>query len=150
MAENRLSEILVGGAVVAVAAGFLFYAAEIGGVGGRGADSYELSALFRSAEGISIGTDVRLAGVKVGSVSSLHLDPETFRAEAMLSIRDDILLPDDSIVSIASEGLLGGSFVEIQPGGSPFNLAAGDEVMNTQSSVSLVTLLMRAFSGSGQ
>ncbi|MCV2875170.1 outer membrane lipid asymmetry maintenance protein MlaD [Rhodobacteraceae bacterium XHP0102] len=150
MAENRLSEVLVGGAVVAVAAGFLFYAAEIGGVGARGAASYELSALFRSAEGIGIGTDVRLAGVKVGSVSSLSLDPETFRAEAMLSIRDDILLPDDSIVSIASEGLLGGSFVEIQPGGSPFNLAAGDEVMNTQSSVSLVTLLMRAFSGAGQ
>ena len=150
MAENRLSEILVGGAVLAVAASFLLYAAEIGGIGRSTGSSYEVSALFRSAEGIGIGTDVRLAGVRVGTVSSLNLDPATFRAEATLNIRDDILLPDDSIVSIASEGLLGGSFVDIQPGGSPFNLAAGDEVLNTQSSVSLVTLLMRAFSGSGQ
>ncbi|WP_340261136.1 outer membrane lipid asymmetry maintenance protein MlaD [Roseobacter sp. HKCCA0882] len=150
MAENRLSEILVGGAVLAVAAGFLLYAAEIGGIGRSTGSSYEVSALFRSAEGIGIGTDVRLAGVRVGTVSSLNLDLATFRAEATLNIRDDILLPDDSIVSIASEGLLGGSFVDIQPGGSPFNLTAGDEVLNTQSSVSLVTLLMRAFSGSGQ
>ncbi len=150
MAENRLSEILVGGTVLAIAAGFLLYAAEIGGIGRSTGSSYELSALFRSAEGIGIGTDVRLAGVRVGTVSSLSLDPATFRAEATLNIRDDILLPDDSIVSIASEGLLGGSFVDIQPGGSPFNLAAGDEVLNTQGSVSLVTLLMRAFSGSGQ
>ena len=65
MAENRLSEILVGGAVLAVAAGFLLYAAEIGGIGRSTGSSYEVSALFRSAEGIGIGTDVRLAGDRV-------------------------------------------------------------------------------------
>lgn len=150
MAENRTSEILVGAGVLAVAIGFFAYAAQLGDLGRGGKGGYELTALFRSAEGIGIGTDVRLAGVRVGSVSGLELDPETFRAEVVLTIDPTIELPDDSTALIASEGLLGGSFVEIQPGGSPFVLASGDEITNTQSAVSLITLMMRAFTGAGE
>ena len=79
----------------------------------------------------------------------MTLDPMTFRAETTFSLREDILLPDDSAITIASEGLLGGSFVEIIPGGSPFNYAPGDRITDTQSSVSLVTLLMRFVTGDG-
>ncbi|MFT6452187.1 MAG: phospholipid/cholesterol/gamma-HCH transport system substrate-binding protein [Halocynthiibacter sp.] len=148
MAENT-TEIVTGGAVLAVAVGFLVYAGQIAGLGGSGGGSYDLSASFRSIEGVSVGTDVRLAGVKVGTVTSLELDNETFRAEAKFSVREGIILPDDTAAMISSEGLLGGNFVELVPGGSPFNIEPGGEVIDTQSSVSLVQLLLKFVSGSG-
>ena len=149
MAEN-FTEVLTGGAVLAVAAGFLFYAGEVGGLGGGASDRATYSASFRSAEGIGIGTDVRLAGVKVGSVVEMALDPATFRAETTLNIDDAIDLPDDTAAVISSEGLLGGSFVELLPGGSAFNLEPGAEIEDTQSSVSIVQLLLKFVSGDGE
>lgn len=146
MAEN-VTEVVTGGVVLAVAAGFLIYAGQVGGVGVGTSDTATYSASFRSAEGIGIGTDVRLAGVKVGSVVDMVLDPATFRAETELSVQNDVLLPDDSAIVISSEGLLGGSYVEILPGGSPFNLEPGSEIEDTQSSVSIVQLLLRFVSG---
>lgn len=146
--DNTITETVVGAAVLAVAVGFFFYAAGASD-GGPAGGSYELNASFRSAEGITVGTEVRLAGVRVGTVTAMELDPRTFRAETTFTLRDDILLPDDSAIAVASEGLLGGSFVEIIPGGSPFNYGPGDSVVDTQSSVSLVTLLMRFVTGDG-
>ena len=146
MSEN-MTEVLTGGAVLAVAAGFLFYAGQVGGVGVGPSGFETYTASFRSAEGIGIGTDVRLAGVKVGSVTDMNLDPATFRAETAFSLQDDVLLPDDTAVVISSEGLLGGSFLEILPGGSPFNLEPGSEIADTQSSVSIIQLLLKFVSG---
>ena len=146
MSENR-AELLVGALVIAVAAGFLAYATSRAGVI-QGSDGYTLVASFRSAEGVSVGTDVRLAGVKIGSITGLTLNPQTFRADATLAIRSGVELPDDSSVLIASEGLLGGNFVEIQPGGSAFNFEPGAEIDNTQGAISLIELLSK-FVGSG-
>jgi phospholipid/cholesterol/gamma-HCH transport system substrate-binding protein len=146
MAENR-AELVVGAAVLAVAVGFLIYATSSVGAMQSNA-GYTLTASFRSAQGIGVGTDVQLAGVKVGTVTAMNLNSETFRADAVLTIRDGVDLPDDSSIIIASEGLLGGNFVEVQPGGSPFNFEPGDTVSNTQGSVSLIELLSK-FVGSG-
>ena len=148
MSENR-AELLVGALVIAVAAGFLAYATSRAGVI-QGSDGYSLVASFRSAEGVSVGTDVRLAGVKIGSITGLTLNPETFRADATLAIRSGVELPDDSSVLIASEGLLGGNFVELVPGGSPFALAPGDEIQDTQGALSLLALLAKFVSASGE
>ena len=139
---NTVAETLIGAAVVAVAAGFVVYAAQSSGrqIGG---DSYTLTAAFRSAEGIALGTDVRMAGVKIGTVSDLALDPATYQANVRFTVRSDLKIPEDTDVSIASEGLLGGSFLELAPGASDFMLADGDAVLNTQSSVSLLNLLMK-------
>ena len=141
------AETAIGAVVLVVAAGFLVFAGRSGGLG-PSPDSYELSADFRSVEGISVGTDVRLAGIKVGTVTGLTLDATTFNAEARFTVRNDLKLPDDSDVKIASEGLLGGSFLEITPGASDVVLAAGDRIENTQGAVSLLNLLMRF--GTGQ
>ena len=141
MAE-RVAETVIGALVLAGAAGFVLYAGQTGGVR-LAEESYQLSASFRSAEGIAVGTDVRLAGIKVGSVTGLELDPASYQAQATFTVREDVMLPEDSDVKIASEGLLGGSFLEITPGASDFMLAAGDEIVNTQGSVSLLNLLMR-------
>jgi len=147
--DNTFVEVLVGAAVLAVAVLFFFYASQGSDGPGRGG-SYELQASFRSAEGIAVGTEVRMAGVQIGTVTSMDLDPTSFRAETTFSVRDDIELPDDTAVAISSEGLLGGSFLEVIPGGSPFVLEPGDAVYDTQSSVSLITLLMRFVTGDGQ
>ena len=145
MAENT-GEVLMGAAVLAVALGFVFYAAQATGYS-RTPESYELRASFRSVEGVRVGTDVRLAGVKIGTVTGLDLNDTTFFADARLSVRQGIVLPEDSAILISSEGLLGGNFVEVIPGGSPVNLEPGGEIEDTQGSVSLITLLMKFVSG---
>jgi phospholipid/cholesterol/gamma-HCH transport system substrate-binding protein len=145
MSEKR-SEIFVGAAVLTVAAAFLVYVFQSTG-SGLAADRYSLSASFRSAEGVTVGTDVRLAGVKVGSVSAIELDPVTYRAKTQLAVQSDIQIPDDSAIIVSSEGLLGGSFIEILPGGSPFYVEEGGELEDTQSAVSLVNLLLKFVAG---
>lgn len=147
MAENT-TEVLTGAVVLAAGIGFALYLGTTTGVTDRNTGSYELRASFRSVEGISVGTDVRLAGVKVGSVTDLTLNPETYRADVRFAVKDGIQLSDDSTISISSEGLLGGNFVELIPGGSPFNLEADGEIEDTQGAVSLISLLLKFVSGS--
>jgi phospholipid/cholesterol/gamma-HCH transport system substrate-binding protein len=147
MAYER-AEIVAGAAVLAVALGFTLYAARGAGLA-AGADSYPLTASFRSVEGVSVGTDVRLAGVKVGTVTALTLNPETYFADATITMRKDVAVPVDSTILIASEGLLGGTFVEVQPGGALEMLEPGTEVEDTQGAVSLITLLMKFAGGGG-
>lgn len=149
MSENRL-EIAIGAVVLAVAIGFVAYAGQIAGVQTSSREGYPLLASFRSAEGISVGTDVRLAGVKVGAVSDMALNRETYRAEVTLRIEDGIEIPDDSTAAVSAEGLLGGTFVEIIPGGSPFALEAEGEFFDTQGSVSLIGLLSRFVSSAAE
>ncbi|MGH1444614.1 MAG: outer membrane lipid asymmetry maintenance protein MlaD [Cognatishimia sp.] len=142
------TEIVVGGVVLAAAIGFVVYMGQATGFAAR-STGYELTASFRSIEGITVGTDVRLAGVKIGSVTDIRLNPETFRADAAITVLDEVALPDDTAIVISSEGLLGGNYVEILPGGSPFNLEPGDEIEDTQGAVSLISLLLKFVSGSG-
>lgn len=145
MAYER-AEILAGAAVLALAAGFAVYAAQGSGLL-RSPESYPLTASFRSIEGVSVGTDVRLAGVKVGTVTELALNPATFFADATISMRKDVLLPEDSAILVSSEGLLGGNFIEILPGGALDNLEPGAEIEDTQGAVSLITLLLKFVGG---
>ncbi len=143
MSDHR-AEVLVGGVVLAAAIGFVVYAGQITGFS-RDGDSYQLTASFRSLEGVTVGTDVRLAGVKIGTVTDISLNPETYRADTVLAVREGVQIPDDSAVLVASEGLLGGNYVEISPGGSYFYLEPGEEILDTQSAVSLVSLLLKFF-----
>ncbi len=141
MAENPL-EIMAGAAVLAAALAFVGFAGQSSGLG-TAAGTYPLKASFRSVEGITTGTDVKMAGVKVGTIASLTLNPQTYFADAVIQIDKSILLPTDSAILISSEGLLGGNYVELVPGGMPDNLAPGGEIEDTQGAVSLVSLLMK-------
>lgn len=148
MRESR-TEVLVGAVVIAAAVGFLGYAlkgADFGTGGGR----YEVLASFRSAEGVSVGTDVRMSGVSIGSVSGMELNPLNFRAETTLRLTDAVPLPADSTAVVSSDGIMGGAFIEIVPGGALENLPAGGEITDTQGSVSLIQLLMQYVMGSGE
>jgi phospholipid/cholesterol/gamma-HCH transport system substrate-binding protein len=141
------AELAAGAGVVAVAVAFLVYATQFTG-GVRTPGNYQLTASFRSAEGVTVGTDVRLAGVSIGTVTALELNPETYRADAVFAIDQAVLMPEDTSAAVAQEGLLGGTYIDLQPGGSPFNLDPGSEILDTQSSVSLITLLLRFVTGS--
>ncbi len=144
--STSTTEVLVGGFVLAAAIAFGTYAVTSTGFS-LGEDGYPLTASFRSLEGVTVGSDVRLAGVKVGTVSDISLNPETYRADMAITMQDAIRVPDDSAIVIASEGLLGGNFVEISPGGSMFYLDPGDEIIDTQGSVSLLSLLLKYVGG---
>ncbi|MGD9865652.1 MAG: outer membrane lipid asymmetry maintenance protein MlaD [Pseudodonghicola sp.] len=146
--SHNTTEVLVGGAVMAAAIAFAIYAGQTTGFG-RGGGGYELAASFRSLEGVTVGTDVRLAGVKIGTVTGVELNPETYRADTRISVRNGIEIPDDSAAVVSSEGLLGGNFVEIMPGGSLDYFTPGAEIVDTQGAVSLVSLLLKFVGGSG-
>ena len=141
-------ETLLGAVVLLVAIGFVAYAYAVSNV--RNPQGYTLRAKFDRIDGIAVGTDVRISGIKVGQVVSHALDTRTFRAEVLLTVRRDVELPADSSVAVGSESLLGGRFLLIQPGADDELLAAGDEVMFTQSAINLEDLIGRfVFSGSG-
>lgn len=146
--SHNPTEVLVGGAVLAAAVAFAVYAGQATGLSGGG-ETYMLGASFRSLEGVSVGTDVRLAGVKIGTVTQVKLNPESYRADTLFSVATDIIIPDDSAIVISSEGLLGGNFVEIMPGGSPFYFDPGDEIEDTQGAVSLISLMLKFVAGGG-
>ncbi|CUH86188.1 virulence factor Mce family protein [Phaeobacter sp. CECT 5382] len=146
--SHNITEVLAGGVVLAAALGFAVYAGQAAGIS-TGRAGYELAASFRSLEGVGVGTDVRLAGVKIGTVTGVDLNAETFRADTQFSVLEGIQIPDDSAIIISSEGLLGGNFVEVMPGGSPFNFEPGDEVLDTQGAVSLISLLVKFVAGGG-
>ena len=146
MISKNMVETVVGAIVVGIAIIFAVFLWRFSDVG-FGTGQYTVDAKFRSAEGITVGTDVRLAGVKIGSVSNLSLDPQTFQAIARLSIKPEYQMPDDSAAIISSEGLLGGSFVEILPGGSYELMEDGSEFSETQGAVSFISLLMKFVTG---
>lgn len=146
--SHNTTEVLVGGAVLAAAIVFGVYAGQTAGLS-SGQRGYDLTASFRSLEGVTVGTDVRLAGVKIGTVTGVKLNTETYRADTKLSVNQGVVIPDDSAAVVSSEGLLGGNFVEIMPGGSLENFEPGAEILDTQGAVSLVSLLLKFVSSSG-
>lgn len=139
MAQRNLTELLAGAAVLVVAAGFLGYA--VANTGRGPVSGYPLHARFDRIDGLAIGSDVRLAGVKIGTVTSAAIDPKTFQAMVNFTVQASLKLPKDSSAEISSDGLLGGKFLSIVPGGDDKVLASGGEVTITQSAVSFEQLL---------
>ncbi len=137
--SNRLIETLAGAAVIAVAVGFAAYSYSRAGI--DTVDGYEIKASFNSIDGLSVGNDVRISGVKVGSVTGQDLDPKTYMAVIKMSVRSDLELPLDSSAKIASDGLLGGKFVALEPGGDIEMIEEGGEIEYTQGSVNLEDLI---------
>ena len=140
----------MGAVVLAVAGFFLVFAYSRGNV--APVEGYTVTAKFSAIDGLSIGDDVRISGIRVGSVVDQTLEPEFFRAVITLSIDSDVTLPEDTAALIASDGLLGGKYVALQPGGLEEVLAPGGEITMTQPSVNLETLLGKLiynYSGGG-
>ena len=140
MAERQQwAETGLGAVVLIAAVGFLGYAlAHAGGIGGGG---YPLKARFGEVGSLAAGATVTVAGVKVGTVSSVELDPKTFLASATLDIDPKVKLPSDSTVKITQDSLLGGEHLAIEPGGAPDDMKPGSSFQNTQGAVDLFGLI---------
>jgi phospholipid/cholesterol/gamma-HCH transport system substrate-binding protein len=143
--QNSTTETLIGTLVVAVLAGFLFFIYSSNSQGS--VSGYDVKASFTTADGVSPGTDVRLNGIKIGTVSSMDLDPRTYQAILHMTISSDVKLPDDSSAKITQAGLLGGYYLAIVPGGSDKMLVAGGVITNTQGSVDVMSLIGRFIYG---
>lgn len=137
--NNNYFEIIVGTFVLSCAIFFLITSFKTSSI--STSDGYLLIAKFDSSDGISNGSDVKISGVKIGTVEKLSLDKEEFRAIVTLKINEDIKLPIDTSVKVASEGLLGSKYLSITPGADDENLENGEEISFTQSSVNLEDLL---------
>jgi phospholipid/cholesterol/gamma-HCH transport system substrate-binding protein len=148
MLKEQTAETILGALVALVAAGFLVFALARAG-GGEAQGGYPLVARFNRVDGVSVGSDVRLSGVKVGAVSALELDPKSYMARLTLSIDRNVKVPEDSVAKVATEGLLGSAYVSIEPGGAEEMLKPHGEIAQTQGSVDLLTVLASAMSNMG-
>ena len=145
---SKAVETLIGAIVVAVAVGFLYFGYTSTSQGSL--TGYDVSATFARVDGLAIGTDVRMSGIKIGTVSALSLDPKTYLAVAHLTINKSVELPDDSSVKITSSGILGNAYLSITPGGSDKMIPPGGRIMNTQGSVDLMGLIGRMITSGGK
>jgi len=137
--KRNAVETVMGAVVLIVAAVFLFFAyttSEVGAVSG-----YDLTARFDRVEGLRDGGDVRVSGIKVGTILSQKLDPKTFQAIVRMSIDSKVILPVDTIASISSSGLLGDKYLALQPGNEDETIKPGGTIGHTQPAMSLESLI---------
>jgi phospholipid/cholesterol/gamma-HCH transport system substrate-binding protein len=109
---------------------------------------YPLKARFTSVTGLKTGTEVQMAGVSVGRVSEISLDPELKIALVILQIRDDLELAEDVIASVKTAGLIGDKYVSLAPGGAMDMLKPGDTIVETESAVDIEALVSKYVFGS--
>lgn len=142
--SKSVIESLVGALVLAVAVVSIlavFQSSDTQRVAG-----YQLTANFDNAEGLSTGTDIRLAGIKIGSVAAQRVDPESFEAAVTFNIDAGVELPADSTARVVPDGLLGGTFIEITPGSAEAMLQPGGAFENTRGAINVVELISQIVS----
>ena len=142
--KSSAVETLVGAVIIAMALGFFTYAYKTAGLGGPASAGYHVTAEFDNASGVSIGSDVRIAGIKIGTVTGQGLNPKSFQARVEMVISPNISLADDTSAKIASEGLLGANFVSLEPGGADEKLKEGSVISYTQGAVDIWSLISQA------
>ena len=132
--KDSAVETAIGAVVIIIAAAFFFfvYSTTDRSTAGTG---YRVIAAFDNIGGVNVGTDVRMAGIKIGSVVAEELDPETFQARVTMMIDPKLKLADDSTAKISSEGLLGAPYISLEPGGGEGVIPDGGEIQYTQGAV---------------
>ncbi len=134
MRRNAI-ETVMGAVVLLVAGVFVFFAYDMAQV--EVGEGYEVTALFYKIGGLNEGSDVRISGIKVGTVIDHELDSESFDARVRMSITREVKLPVDTVASIASEGLLGGKYVRLEPGIKKAFIEDGGTITKTKDFRSL-------------
>jgi phospholipid/cholesterol/gamma-HCH transport system substrate-binding protein len=137
--RRNLIETILGGVVLLVAALFLIFAYSNASL--RTVQGNEYVARFNRVDGINPGSDVKMSGIKVGTITDIAIDPKTYVAVVHLSVDRSIELPTDSSAEIASEGLLGGKYLSLQPGADDKKIAPGGEIRFTQGPINIEELI---------
>lgn len=146
--ENTFVETVIGAVVIAIATAFLVYMYQSADLNAM-SNGYKITASFEKVEGLAVGSDVRMSGIKIGTVTDQRLDPKNYQAVLELQISQEVELPDDTNAKIATEGLLGGAYVSLEPGGSEYMLADGDILNFTQGSINILDLIGQAMFNTG-
>ena len=137
--RRSVIETVLGAMVLLVAAVFLIFAYTSSDL--KPVMGYEVTARFNSIDGLTVGSDVRIGGVKVGSVVAQAIDQELYQAVVDFTVRPEIRLPKDTQVSVTSSGLLGGKYLKLDPGSADEMVGNGGELRNTKDVISLEELL---------
>ena len=143
--KSDIFEFIVGLGVIVIAGWFILSVVSKSDKLSNISETTNYIASFNDVSGISVGSNIKLAGVTVGKVLELKLDEINYTAEMVLGINRKIKIPNDSEIIITSEGLLGGNYVSISPGGSDIFLKANEKFSFTQSSLSLNNLIQKFF-----
>jgi len=137
--HRNVIETVMGAVVLVIAAVFLFFAYSTAQV--HAVNGYEVTAKFDHIEGVREGGDVRVSGIKVGTILSQTLEPGTFLAVVKMSIDPIVKLPTDSVAKIESAGLLGDKFMALIPGANEKFIKPGGMITNTQAPVSIEDMI---------
>lgn len=137
--KTNLLEVTMGAVVLIVCAFFVVFAYSTSQW--QPSKGYEVIAKFDRIDGLMRGSDVRLSGVKVGTIKDIHLDPNTYLAVVHVTLAPEVTLPKDSSAEVVSDGLLGGKYMALVPGGEEEIISPGGEILYTQAAVSLESLI---------
>lgn len=145
--RHNIVESIIGAVVLLIAASFIMLSYRSGNLSSTNG-GYILRAQFTNIGNLNIGSDVRLGGIKVGTITNQYLDPANYWAVVEINVNNTIKLPRDSSAAIVSDGLLGSKYLSLEPGASEEYLSAGDLIEYTQNSVNLESLIAKfAFGG---
>ncbi len=108
-----------------------------------GDDHYHVEAQFESVTGLKVGSRVELAGVPIGKVAAIYLEPQRQTAKVRLKIKGYVELTDDVIASVKTAGLIGDKYIRLLPGGSDVALQDGDIITDTESALDLEELISK-------
>lgn len=136
-------EMIVGLFLLAGFASFSYLAIKMGDIKMFNNETYDVTARFTSISGLKQGSVVELAGVNVGKVSRIELDPADYEAIVHLDVDKSVKLQDDAIASVRTAGIIGDKYIKLTPGGSDTLLGSGDEIEETESSISLEELVSK-------
>ncbi len=136
-------ETLVGLFMIAGFACAVYLTVKLGDVPLLANQTYELSALFSSTSGLKKGAQVEISGVKVGKVASIGLDPVTYSSVIKMAVEQNVKIPEDTIASIKTAGIIGDKYVELKPGASETYLKSGEKIRDTEGSLDLEGLVSK-------
>lgn len=137
------AEIVVGLFMLIGFSCFAYLSVKLGDVDLFGNNSYHVEARFGSVAGLKVGANIQIAGVSVGKVSAIGLDPVSYDALVQLEVDPEIELQEDCIASVRTAGMIGDRYVSISPGGSPMVLEEGDEIFETESAINIEELISK-------
>jgi len=139
--KNTKLELSVGIFVLLGLAAVAYLTLKLGTGSMIGGDTYLIEARFANAGGLHAGSSVLVAGVTVGRVEGVQMDPSDYSAIATLRVYSRLRLPTDSMASIKTSGLIGDRYVSLSPGADETYLAPGAKITMTESAVDLEALI---------
>lgn len=142
--RRSVIETVIGAVVIVVAGLFLYFTYSSGY---QRVDGYDVMAKFNRVDGLTLGSEVRLSGIKVGRVVATQLDPDTYLAIIHMSIDKSIKLPLDTVAKITSDGLLGSNYIALEPGGDQKMIGPGGQITSTQDPINITDLVGRFIFG---